>query len=289
MPNKLSGRKCALEMPPRHTHTLLAELLTCNCIFILFDFIVYHISIPANSSYSYSLCRSARRKYQPYRIRHSSCTSLLGTNHIALRCHRRLTRSYTASPRVDSHPSESDAARQFLDALQRSRLEAERIGEQQHQSAAARHPSSDFISTKSKRNSLRDALEELIVDFLRELTPGSSTSGSSIRYRRSARQTDEYEQDGQADEIREEDDETGEQDVNDMRRIEIGSRNITVLPTQRVREPQRIGRPSECAELRRRVTKLDQYELDKALMKDGESRELNIRRVLNHRYARGVA
>lgn len=131
---------------------------------------------------------------------------------------------------------------------------------------------------------MRDALEELIVDFLRELTPGSSTSGSSSRYRRSARQTDEYDLDEHTD-GREEDDGASEQDVNDMRRIEIGSRNITVLPTQRVREPQRIGRPSECAELRRRVTKLDQYELDKALMKDGESRELNIRRVLNHRYA----
>lgn len=216
------------------------------------------------------------------------CTSFAEPNRCArtLFLSRRLTRSYTASPRVDTHLSESEAGRQFLDALQRHRLEAERI-EQEQQSA---HTSNVFISTKTKRNSLRDALEQLIVDYLRELAPGDSTSSltASSRYRRSARQTDEYDDqdayaDGQEDE--EQRDAGNEQNVNDLRRIEIGSRNITVLPTQRVREPTRIGRPSECAELRRRVTKLDQYELDKALMKDGESRELNIRRVLNYRYA----
>lgn len=183
---------------------------------------------------------------------------------------------------------------------------------------------------------MRDTLEMLIVDYLRELSPGDdhrpdNDAGAAFvsalttadgrqrqrrRRRRSARQTDVdyYEPprsasssaddanniaagnvdrgdgDGNGDGNGDDGNGTFPLVVNDLRKIEIGSRNITVLPAhQRHRSSHRggrghIGRPSECAAFRRHVTKLDQYELDKALIRDGESRELNVRRVLNHRY-----
>lgn len=210
-------------------------------------------------------------------------------------CKTRLTRSYTASPRIDAHLTETEAGRQFLEALQRHRLEAERA---EHE-AAVQDVQVDlwtdrngFISPKSKRNSLRDTLESLIVDYLRELSPESNavdvmSFGDGIsrrrrrRRKRSARQSTDYEEVVHRSDAKRKDDVMV--DVNELRKIEIGSRNITVHPTQRSGRTEHIGKPSECAAFRRRVTKLDQYELDKALMKNDESRELNIRRVLNHR------
>lgn len=162
-----------------------------------------------------------------------------------------------------------------------------------------------FVNPKSKRNSLRDTLESLIVDYLHELSPETSDVGADAgasfgggvtprrrrrRRRRSARHSSDYYEDVES--MRREngagegaDAKDGDVvvDVNVLRKIEIGSRNITVRPTPRSRRTERIGQPSECAAFRRRVTKLDQYELDKALMKNDETRELNIRRVLNHR------
>lgn len=173
---------------------------------------------------------------------------------------------------------------------------------------------------------MRDTLEMLIVDYLRELSPGDHhrygdteaaapfmsqlTDDGRKRQRRSARQSDDdyYEPPrsssasaGDTNNIAggniDHGDDNGDGNetlpvvVNDLRKIEIGSRNITVVPApQRNRSHRRggghIGRTSECAAFRRHVTKLDQYELDKALMRNGESRELNVRRVLNHRYVR---
>lgn len=145
-----------------------------------------------------------------------------------------------------------------------------------------------IVSTKTKRNSLRTSLENMLVEFLRELSPDSSADNKLVnerplaRSRRSARQGDYAEDPSTSSSVNMSDGgeavETDEIDMDTIRKIEIGSRNVTVEPYYY----KRIGQMRECDVSRRKITQLDQYELDKTLTQSDEA-QLNIRKVLNYR------
>lgn len=189
---------------------------------------------------------------------------------------RRLTRSYASSYRIDAHISESEAGKQFLETLQRNRQDDELIELPLGTSAEV---AASIVNSKAKRNSLRSSLENMLVEFLREVSPDSTEKliddRPLARNRRNARQSDYDEDPGNRSGEAEEGDEI---DMETMRKIEIGSRNVTVEPY--FYKP--IRKPRDCDAVRRKISQLDQYELDKSLTQSDEA-QLNIRKVLNYR------
>ena len=81
-------------------------------------------------------------------------------------------------------------------------------------------------------------------------------------------------------------------DVVNVKRVEIGMRNISVVVKSEeddgelVAEKPKPGNvnkaKSVCADRRQRITQLDRYELEKAVM-NASDYEHNIRRLLNYR------
>lgn len=111
----------------------------------------------------------------------------------------------------------------------------------------------------------------MIVEYLRELSPESQTMLDTdrphVRNKRDASHI-KYDDADEAD---------TDIDLDDLRKVEIGSRDFSVRPKEY------IGKLSECSAFRRQVMQLDQYELDKTLTQSDEQ-QLNIRKVLNYRY-----
>lgn len=120
----------------------------------------------------------------------------------------------------------------------------------------------------------------MLVEYLRELSPDSTQAlvnenTPMARTKRNARQHHDY-----GDEA---DKKSGEDaravDLDAMRKVEIGSRFVSVEPYRN----ERIRKATECDVSRRRIAQLDQYELDKTLTQSDEA-ELNIRKVVNYRW-----
>lgn len=141
--------------------------------------------------------------------------------------------------RTRNHVRETQAGKTFLGILQRSHDIIRTTGH---------NISNSIVDIKTKRNSLRIALENLIIEYLRELTPHEEIY--TTRHRRSPNdmpKTDDVE-----------------------KRIEFGATNINLFTN------------TACNKKYKRVSQLDQIELDNAFVKDSENVH-NIRRMLMYR------
>lgn len=197
-----------------------------------------------------------------------------------------LTRAFIY-PKIDKHVEEAEAGRKFLETLRRSHdlnefnvsniIENETIYE-------------DLASIKMKRNLLRTSLEQLIVEYLSEFSPiwndyGEDYTDYLTRNRRNSLLSTNANHTSTSHEY---DDFSGEEIG---RRIEIGSRNITVTNSYEdedefEKELNRyryvFSKKFVCNNRRRRIAQLDQFELEKSLHNDTKY-EHNIRRILNYR------
>lgn len=169
---------------------------------------------------------------------------------ISFSSQHRLAKAYTLSSTIDNRVRETQAGRAFLEILKHSHDPVElptKIG-------PTGATGIDHISAvKVKRNSLRTALEHLIVEYLRELSPDGDEymneyERNSLRRRRRRSTTEENDDDG-------------------------GERNETT-----------VG--DNCEVRHRKVGQLDQFKLDAMMVNESET-DHNIRRVLNYRYTFG--
>lgn len=160
-------------------------------------------------------------------------------------------RAYT-SQRV----RETQAGTTFLEILQRNND----VIELPTRTFGASNVSNDFVDIKTKRNSLRIALEHLIIEYLREL---NNEEIYSTRRRRSVK-----------DVLKTDNNEF----VLDEKTKEFGAANTNFYTSF----PESDNINADCKNKYTRVAQLDQSELDNTFVNDSDNIH-NIRRILMYR------
>lgn len=148
---------------------------------------------------------------------------------------------------------------------------------------------SSLIEIKIKRNALRNTLEELIVEYLKDLTTDHDEYLFEFkkRQKRSAHNEISISDENENSEMNEPPDVFDDSGGGKMERFEIGFRNITVSEisydnTDHFTVENVIAKRSECTEQFRKISSLSQLDLDNVQQNKSDS-EHNIRRVLNNR------
>lgn len=143
---------------------------------------------------------------------------------------------------------------------------------------------------KTKRNLLRTSLEQLIVEYLSEFSPirndlNDDYTDYLIRNRRNSFTSTEVNYTTLNNEY---DDSSNEEDIPE--RYELGSRNITLSKMHEDEYENEINRyryifskKLVCNSHKRRIAQLNQFELEKSLLKNDTKYEHNIRKILNYR------
>lgn len=182
--------------------------------------------------------------------------------------------------------TESEAGRRFLDALRQSQTKDKTIkvvtptAQDDYQIAAlgfGLQPTIDPNATnvnelKRKRMSLRNTLEELLVEYLGSLSSEDNTHSARYRAKRSlAAVTGDIETLEQYQEI----------DPNIDIEVKTADNNSSHADIrEKAKNSTKVA--EVCAEQRRRITQLDRNELNAALQ-EVPSNQHNIRRHLNYR------
>ncbi|KAJ6646103.1 hypothetical protein Bhyg_01313, partial [Pseudolycoriella hygida] len=214
-----------------------------------------------------------------------NCTETLdGDDNCAHIDLKRLTRAYT-SPLIDHQMAETEAGKKFLETMRRSKeieaalndsLVTNKIADVKHQ---------NYVELKSKRNSLRSSLEELILEYLRGLSPPGDEENymefsKRIRKKREIYVNERNEHENKSDKL-----DLDTDSVN--QRTEIGAMNITVVSDEdydsdtKYDRYRSVSERSVCVDHRRRITQLDQFALDQSIEDEADD-EHNIRRILNY-------
>lgn len=152
-----------------------------------------------------------------------------------------------ASAGLDNRVRETQAGKTFLDILQRS-----------HETES--NVSNSTFDVHTKRNSLRIALEHLIIEYLRELAPDEEIYDARRRRRRSLNDMPKND--------------NSEVLLNENG-LQFGSANINFF-----RESDTIN--TACKNKYTRISKLDQSEFDNAVANNSDNVH-NIRRMLMYR------
>lgn len=187
--------------------------------------------------------------------------------------------------------AETEAGKKFLETMRRSKeieaalndsLATNKIADLKHHS---------YVELKSKRNSLRASLEELILEYLRGLSPPGDEENymefsKRIRKKREIYVNEQTQHENNSDKL----DLVVDSDV--YQRTEIGAMNITVTSgdddddvDDSDTKYDRYKSASErlvCLEHRRRISQLDQFALDQSIENEADN-EHNIRRIVNYR------
>lgn len=174
----------------------------------------------------------------------------------------RLTRAYS-TPSLRQRLEEKEAGRIFLETL-RKRTEEEEDMESIAERYNARFGANyNFVAVKQKRNSLRSSLEQLLVEYLRNISPNSNIE----RKKRSIDDTTEAMEDGIT---------TGPFETTTPLTNSNGG------PTKTDRYMKVIEERGNCTIRDSQVGHLDRTSMDAAL-KNYTSDEYNIRMILNHK------
>lgn len=211
------------------------------------------------------------------------------------------------SPRFDHRLSETIAGRRFLETLRQHHEEDEKIDTTEPNALNVRIASfglgqkskSDPNDLKRKRMTLRASLEELLVEYLRNLAPehDDGSIGDRSRVKRHANPSNGIANDKESNT---ESDKSilSRSDVNNSsaKAANLIGDNNSVAPALLLNESidandgdddNRVNATSStpknvCAERRQRISQLDRNELDAALQNHTDY-EHNIRRLLNYR------
>lgn len=199
----------------------------------------------------------------------------------------RLVREFTSLPKLDHRLTETEAGRIFLEMLrQHDDIDVEINNE--YSSTTQKN----VVDVKTKRNALRNTLEDLIVEYLKDLNTDSEEYLEEFTKRQKRSVTNnkvifkESNENREMDETAEVFDDSGGEKWG---RFEIGVRNISVskilyeIRDHKVMENV-INKRSECTGQFRKISSLSQFDLDSVQQNVTDS-EHNIRRVLNSRLA----
>lgn len=197
----------------------------------------------------------------------------------------RLTRAYT-SPLIDHQMAETEAGKKFLETMRRSKEIEAALNESLATNRIADFKHHSYVELKSKRNSLRTSLEELILEYLRGLSPPGDEENymefsKRIRKKREIYVNEQNKHENKSDKLDLEADSV-------YQRTEIGAMNITVTSDEdydsdtKYDRYRSVSERSVCLDHRRRITQLDQFSLDQSIENEADD-EHNIRRILNYR------
>ncbi len=185
--------------------------------------------------------------------------------------------------------AETEAGKKFLETMRRSKeieaalnesLATNKIADLKHQSS--------YIELKSKRNSLRTSLEELILEYLRGLSPPGDEE-NYMEFSKRIRKKREIYVNERSNGKHENNSDKLDLDADSVyQRTEIGAMNITVESDEdydsdtKYDRYKSVSERSVCLDHRRRITQLDQFALDQSIENEADD-EHNIRRILNYR------
>lgn len=187
------------------------------------------------------------------------------------------------SPKTDPLYVETIAGRRFLEALrQNHKNDGDESTVQTVKIASfdfGLKPKDDVNELKRKRMTLRASLEELLVEYLRGLTPdGNQIPDDRSRVKRSvtnAMNNQNSNENIDTENVRD----SSVREENGVRNNDsVDSKNEIDATNQTSNSSQTI-----CAEQQQRITQLDRNELTAAIQNVSEH-EHNIRRQLNYRY-----
>ena len=214
-----------------------------------------------------------------------------------------ISRTYSAQKIDHLSLEESEAGRRFLETLRRNHLK-EKEAEMESNTVVG---SNSNVEVKVKKSSLRATLERMIVRFLQRSPNDEGEAdyedNEIIRRKRENVNDDKDNDDFDSDDY----DDIGENDVVSENSVEnstslnnnsvIGEynsteasllssasdvsdsvKNMELVVEKKVKSKENDG----CSGIRKRVSQLDRYELEKSLKAD-VAQELNIRGVLNYR------
>lgn len=199
--------------------------------------------------------------------------------------------------------AETEAGRRFLQTLHRSHdldeMEVMQLASIQKISPTIHH----VVDIKTKRNALRDTLEELIVEYLKTLSSFENTF-NDISHRKRKRRELMANNDNLAEPILEDNISENSSDISEGQLsgafsdnatnnvVNNASANYKIVPKIEISDGNEeydggsgrglISTKVNCSHHRRRVTQLDQYEMEKSILNHSET-EQNIRRILNNR------
>lgn len=188
--------------------------------------------------------------------------------------------------------AETEAGKKFLETMRRSKEIEAALNESLATNKIADLKHHSYVELKTKRNSLRASLEELILEYLHGLAPPGDEENYMEFSKRIRKKRDIDDDDDDASSQPELNSDKVDLDADSVyQRTEIGAMNITVTSSAddedfdsdtKYDRYKSVSERSMCKDHRRRIMQLDASSLDQSIESEGDH-EHNIRRILNYR------